>query len=100
VIHDSPIHSSRSSTPPLRGEDVTGLGAAPEPRPTFAEALDPHIEALAFSFSKSLMLFPAAEESPVMGLEDELPPIDMLHKSSKLLLAFAGAGAGAAVLPI
>ena len=46
------------------------------------------------------MLFPVAEESPVMGLEDELPPNDMLHKSSKLLLAFAGAGAGAAVLPI
>ena len=104
----SSIHRSKSSTPPPRVEDVAAAGTPPNPAPTFtAEVFDPpHIDALAFSFSKSLMLFPVARESPppVTGLDDEdglLPPSDKLHKSSKLLLlllALASVGAEAVVV--
>jgi len=105
-IHDyisSPTHSSKSSAPPpLPPREEPVVAPTPEelPKPTTLPdvVLDPHIEALAFSFSKSLMLFPAAaaaaaEESPLAGFEDELLllPNDILHKSSKLplLLGFA-----------
>lgn len=55
----------------------------------------PHIPASAFSLVKSLMvLLP-----PVAGLAVADDPSDIDHKSSKLLLGLAAAGAAAGVEP-
>lgn len=54
----------------------------------------PHIPASAFSFVKSFMVL-----TPVAGLAVAADPSDIDHKSSKLLLGLAAAGAAAGVEP-